>query len=124
MPGSVTVIVEDAFLVPSRMLVATAWKVPMICPVTTPLGLMARPLPPSWTDQVTPAVLAAPVTVAVNAVVPPSLTDADAGETATSENREMTMKPLSWDVVQTSPLVAFRSFGKLGLDVDQSNCRT
>jgi hypothetical protein len=60
--------------------------VPELLPVKTPVFVTEPPLG-SWTDQVTPAVFAAPSTVALNEAVFPVSTEALVGEMVTAENR-------------------------------------
>jgi hypothetical protein len=115
--------VAAAFFVRSTMLVASTWYVPVVVAVKTPASVTEAPVG-SWIDQFTPAVLAAPSTVAARVVGLLVSTETVAGVTVTFEYRLMTRNPLSCAVVQTSPASAPRSLGKLGLEVAQSYRRT
>jgi hypothetical protein len=83
-----------ACLVESRRAVATTVYTPGMVAVNTPASVTLAPLE-GLTDQTTPAVLAAPSTVAVKVVLVPVVSPMEEGETDTEENNRMTMKPLS-----------------------------
>jgi hypothetical protein len=86
--------VAAAFFVRSTMLVASTWYVPAVVAVKTPASVTEAPVG-SWIDQFTPAVLAAPSTVAARVVGLLVSTETLAGVMVTFEYKLMTMNPLS-----------------------------